>query len=224
MALGCNQVSDISESNESESVSKIAEECYFEMVSQGDWPHLEAIYQFDSLADSEKPNYLGIPDNISNIKSFKYNNKDIKYVSPEEFINISIARDNLSENIVEVEDYSGYIFKILTNKDPEYYTILLEKYIVCDSYNDDIDSVLQSSKTVSRCTKAPVWSSVNEFIPDLTDNMFPTYLSLVKRAAFLYIRREQSPKDERQAVAGMGRLYRKEFKLDLVNPIKNYGR
>lgn len=224
MALGCNQVSDVSESLDSENVLKIAKECYYEMMAQGDWPHLEKLLQFNSLADSDRPNYLEIPSNVKHVHSFMYNNNNLKYLDPDEFIKLSIDRDISKDNVVEVVDHSGYTFHIIDDKDPEYYTILEETYIVCDSHNKDVDSVLQASKTIAKVSITPSWTEENNFVPNLTENMFPTYLSLVKRAAFLYIRREASPKDERQAVAGLGRLYRKEFKLDFENPIKNYGR
>lgn len=224
MALEATQVGSISDTLESTSVARIAEETFYEMITQGDWPHLNELTLMDSLGDSDRPNYLVIPDKVKEIKYIQYNGNNLRKVELEEFLKLSKSRDLLSDNVVQVQDFSGFDFNILNNSDPECYTILNDKYLVCDSFNILEGATLQSSKSVAETTYIPDWTEDDSFVPDLTDNMFPTYLALVKRAAFLYLRREQSPKDERMALSGMGRLYRQESKLNLKSGIKNYGR
>lgn len=223
-ALEATKVSTIDETVESSAIVEIAEECFYEMVSQGDWPHLNELKVLDSLADSTKPNYLAIPEDVKEIKYLEYAGKRLNFIEVEKFLEISNSRDLSSDFVVEVEDHSGYTFKVANNKNPECFTIINDKYVVTDSFDEEVESTLQSSKSVAEVIVIPSWTNDDSFIPALTSNMFPTYLALVKRAAFLYLRREQSLKDERAAIAGMGRLYRKESKLNLTPRVKNYGR
>lgn len=224
MALESSQVSTISETLESTSVARIAEECFFEMVSQGDWPHLTIISLLESLGDSSKPNYLRVSDFVKEIKYLEYNKKELKFLEKEEFLKLSNCRDLSLDNVVQVEDLGGVYFNIINDKDPEYYTSSLDEYLIFDSYNSSNESTLQGSNSAVKMTYTPQWFDDDSFVPELTTDMFPTYLALVKRAAFLYLRREQSMKDERAAAAGMGRLYRQESRINLGKGIKNYGR
>lgn len=224
-AMEADNVNDISSSTESSAIARIAEEVYFELMAQGDWPFLQTVSKLTSISDSDYPNCLEIPSNIKSIKRVWYNNTELKYKTVEDFIEYTNQRDISSENIVEINTIdSGIVTHIDTSKHPTYFTLLNDKYVITDSYYSVEDTTLVGSKSMISVTVIPTWTESNTFTPDMPDHMFPTYLAMVKRAAFLYLRREQSIKDERAALAGLGRLYVDPSRLFMNKPSINYGR
>lgn len=223
-AMEAETVSTIDESVESEAIVRIAEEVYYELITKTDWPHLTTATTLTSLSDNTKPNYLEIPTEVRNIKSLWYNGTELKYKSKEDFINFTNARDLSSDNVVEVTTYNGVSLKIVNDQDPVYFTIFEDKYVVTNSYDSVTETTIQGSNSTVVATVYADWTSTDSFVPALTDTMVPTYLAMVKKAAFLYLRREQSIKDEIESRAGLGRMFRDVSKLHNEQRVPNYGR
>lgn len=224
LSMEADNVNSLSGTVESAAIAETAREVYYEMMSQGDWPHLVKTTQLISVSDNEKPNYLEIPENYQDIRALFYNNIELEYMEPMDFIKSSIERNQLDENIVQVISFNGVQLNVFNNETPRYFTIFEDKYVITEAWDQEQESTLQGINSIVTASVLPEWETREDYVPEMTDQMFPTYLALVKRAAFLYFRREASAKDERQALAGMGRLrldvnklYRKENEI-------NYGR
>lgn len=223
-SMEADNVNSISDTVESAAIARTAEETYYEMMSQGDWPHLVKTDQLLSVSDNSKPNYLEIPTEFQDIRSLFYNTKELKFMEPIEFIKFTNERNLSTAEVVEVIGFNNVKFKVLNNAEPTYFTLLQDKYVLTDSFDSSVESTLRGENSTVTASVLPAWQATDTFVPDLTDQMFPTYLALVKRAAFLYFRREVSNKDERQALAGMGRLRRDVHKLFRKETVIDYGR
>lgn len=223
-AMEADNVNSISATVESVAIARVVEETFYELISQSDWPHLETTIPLDSSSDLSKPNFLKIPENVKHIKGLWYNDKPLKYMDPEKFINFTNERDLFLDDVVESLTDTGVRIKVVNSKDPTYFTVLNDKYIITDSFDITDGSVLYGSKAVALATTIPIFQMSDEFVPDLPENMVPTFLAMVKRSAFLYFRREPSNKDERAALAGWGRLLQEKSKLFGKQSRINYGR
>lgn len=220
-AMGSNQVSSLLAADtpqEALDVANIAKQTYEFMVSRYDWEFQRELNTLESLSDSEFPTYLKIPENASEVEWFRYDTEEIKWMPKEDFL------DMLNERKANFDaGTSGYISKATLNgitlylrddKKPEFYTSFDNEHIVADSFDSDVDSTLQESKTAVSVVKLPTFNINDEFIPDIPDNLIPTFQAEVNRACFLYIKQQDSLVDSRRALEGKARLRSKENKLN----------
>lgn len=225
-AMESNNVNTVGATIESVEVLRIMEEVFFELMAYGEWPHLEELRQLESVSDLSKPTYLRIPSSTATVDLFKYDMKELQYVTPLEFINMTHERNKEADNVVELSSYNNVQLLIINNEAPTCWTSFDDEHIVCDSYNKEDSATLMGSKSMILCKTTPQWEVTDEFIPELPEEMFPTYLAKVKARAFLQLKREQSIPDERQASYGMSKIRREMSKLnDRTNRKENrYGR
>jgi hypothetical protein len=225
-ALESNNVNTCGGSIESAEVHRIMEEVYNELMAYGEWPHLNKITTLETFGQLAHPTYLRIPNNIATIKLFRYNQKELEYKTPEEFIDLTYKLDSKLDNVDELFSLESVKLNIINDQDPTYWTSFDEKYIVTDSYNKVEGSTLIAVNTVIYCKESVSWLADDDFIPNMPEEMFPTYLAKVKARAFLQLKREQSIPDERQASQGMSKIRRELSKLnDKTNRSRSsYGR
>lgn len=225
-AMESNNVNTIGGSIESAEVHRIAEEVYNELMAYGEWPHLNKITTLETYGQLAHPTYLRIPSNVATVRMFKYNQKELTYLTPEEFIEMSYNMQAGLDNVDELFTLEGVKLNVINDQDPMYWTSFDEKYVVTDSYNKVEGSTLIAGNSVIYCKESSKWLADDDFIPAMPEEMFPTYLAKVKARAFLQLKREQSIPDERQALAGMSKIRREVSKLnDKTNRRTNrYGR
>jgi len=172
-AMEDDEVNSISDTVSSLDVARTVVSIFDEIAAQLEFPANDTLIQLESLSDVNRPNYLRMTDNIKQIHWFKYNNKDVKYLSPREFVDMIFKRDEG----VDVEDFGGITFKILSDKDPDYWTTFDDEYIVTDSFLIDDGSTLLSNKSACWAAKTPTLEMSDEAIPDLPTNLFPLLIS-----------------------------------------------
>lgn len=223
-AMEADNVNSISDTAESLAISKTAEEVYYDLLATTDWPHLEQTGQLIGSSDSDFPNLLRLPRDVKYIKVLWYNNKILRYLEPEDFINYVNQRNENSTDLQYINTPLGARLLINTKKDPDFFTLFNSQEVITDSYNSDEGLTLIGSKSLFTGNVLPTFYAQDEFIPDLPTEVFSTYLAMVKRACFLYLRREASPHDERTAVAGLGRIMQDKYKLYRKQSKVSYGR
>lgn len=223
-AMEADNVNSISDTVESVAIARVAEETFFELISQSDWPHLEVLETADSHSSLESPNVLRIPKNIKNIKGFWYDGSRLKYLPIEEFIEMSNQLDVSKENVVLSQVGANTYLNCYNDTAPRVFTLVGDSLVVTDSYNSNESSTLLGHKSLISGTETPYFELDDNFVPKMPDSMLSTYLAMVKRSAFLYFRREPSTKDERAALAGMSKLLRNKSSLYNKSSRVNYGR
>ena len=218
--MDSDDVNSINDTQEAYQVARIIKTSYYEIISAKYHKHFDRIKALDSVADSSKPNYLRIPSDAAHVDWIKYDNEDVIYSDPEEFLE---RQYGLSSNITTITDVSGIQYKIQTNRDPSYYTSFDEDYLVFDSYDSTVDSVLQSSKSQAKMYIEPDFTISDTFVPDIPIQMFPQLLAEAKSTAFAHIKQMPSQKAEQRATRQRRRL---STQGRVNNGIKypNYGR
>lgn len=222
-AMGADNVNSIDGTAESTAVARIAEEVYYDLLATTDWPHLESTGKLGSSNDMYFPNLLKLPKDVKYIKALWYKNKLLTYKEPEEFIKY-VNQRQVGDNTYTVSTPDGADLLIMDNKDPEFFTLFNSTDVITDSYDGEDYSTLIGDSSLYTGNTLPVFQPVDSFVPDLPSEAFSTYLAMVKRAAFMYLRQEPSPHDERVAVAGLGRIMQDKYKLYRKETKINYGR
>ena len=220
---------------ESEQIANFAAQLYEYMHSIYNWPHGKILTQLDALGDNTKPNYLLIPSTVGELLWLKYREKDITWLTPEEFIDLCNGRnnitkdsgglyqDNLSDNTEVVDSYEGIRLFIKNNSDPTYYTSFDGDHLVFDSYDSTNESTLQNSISAVHAVKNSTFLIQDDAIPDFPDNIYPLFQAELNREAHLRLKQVDSPVDAKRALISMSAQRTKASKLNKQR-ILGYGR
>jgi hypothetical protein len=94
------------------------------------------------------------------------------------------------------------------NVSPRFCTILQNYYVLFDSYDNTVDSTLQTNKTQCLGQGTVEWSMTDSFVPNLDENQFPLLLNEAKALAFLELKQMSHPKAEQEAKRQWGTIQR----------------
>ena len=235
------RVATIDDTIESQQLASICEKVFHDVVNDVFSNNLtENIMQLESLADSTKPNYLRLPDTASRIKDSKVmynvttgeagattlNNVQIKYVRPQDFLDSVGLRSTNQTNTQVVTDFSGYQMVIQNKSAPQFFTTFDDEHLVFDSFDSDVDSVLQSSKSGILTSEQRTFTQSDVYVIDLPEWFHQTYLNIVIAEASEALREEPIPGIARKARLGIVRARSKERigSQGIETRKRNYGR
>lgn len=230
-----DEVSAITDSVESNQVTNIIKNTYFEIISKRYWSHLETLGQLTGLADLSYPNYFILDDTIQKVQWFRYNViengatvdvwRDIKYLEPKVFLDWVNDRDNTDTNLDEITDHSGVTLQIWNERGPTYWTTFNDEHIVCDAYDSAVESTLQGSKTHCLFLKEPTWTDGDgTYVPDLPSKAFPYLLAEAKSTAFYNLRQSANEKEEQKSKRQRNWLAREQRRIGGGIKYYDYGR
>lgn len=234
-ALGSDKVDAITDTRESIEVASLARTVYYELLDRDEWPHLITSRQLTSVADTNTPNFLQIPEEVVLIHGLMYETtesgdtdktmKEIKYLHPSEFLAHLYKRNTSETNVDEVTEISGSIpLWIINDQPPEYWTSFDDEYVCFDAYDSDVESTMVGSKCVVRAKTIPAWTESDSFVPDMPDQMFSTYMAELLSSASLMLKQTDDPKAEQRSRRGISRLRRTARKVDERDRKARYGR
>ncbi len=236
-AMGSDQVNSISDSVEAEQVATLAEDAYYELLNQKEWPFLHQLTELESLADTNFPNYLRIPENVVRITQIKYDFTDlvtdplapldivnIAWQSPGSFLNRVQARNTNQDNIQVVTSKQGVKLPIINDSPASTWTSFDDTFIVFDAFDNDFETTLQGNNSQVLAKVLPVFTLADGFTPTATANFFQLWLAEVKSTAFVYFRQEVSPKDEQRARRGLAVLRRDASRTNHNDGKVHFGR
>lgn len=228
-----DEVNSIDDTLEALQVAQIIKTCYYELISNNDWPHLKKLIQLEHGGVLLKPNYLMLPERLKELTDLRYYKKSpnsetytyqpIHYKYPDEFLTI-INNRQLNDNCIEVNDNSGVKLRIYTNADPTYWTSFDDKFIVTDSYNREYDDTLRKEKTQCLASIIPTWSRDDSFIPDLPAEAFSRLLEEAKSTYFVSLKQSPNQKSEQKAQRQARYLSRKAWRAHGGVRYQDYGR
>lgn len=180
--MGSDKVNSISDTIESEDVASILRQVYSEIVDEYSLPSTQTLSALTGLGDTDLPNLMQIPDDEWNIKWIKYDcrldvsgdkaYRDIQYMDPIDFVTLVNGQPSTdTTNYVVVQWDANVPLVINKVKAPTYWTSFDDNYIVFDSYDSNVDSTLQSSKSMYFAETRPQLSVEDDAIPDLPQNL-----------------------------------------------------
>lgn len=220
--MDSDPVNSISDTVEAFQVAKICESVYNQVTANRNWPLHETLLKFDSSTTTDRPTHTRLPVDVKEISNVFYDvrkqndeNKryrEIHYLYPDEFLLRTNNRVSTNNNVDVIQDVSGVELLIKNDIEPQWWTSFDDDYIVFDSYNNVVDSTIQSSKLQVTGIRIPVFQVADDFIPDIPDEAFPMYLAKVKSNAFRKLKQEVSPLDEEETRLQQNWLARKAWR------------
>ncbi len=219
-AMTSDSVNSIEDTEESSMVAKTIREVYFYLVSKRDWPWLQYSGELEAVSDLTKPTYMKLPEDTNKVFWIKYNKKDVCYLDPKSFADL-IASRTAQAGVI---DSNGYVI----NQDPAYWTSYNDVDLIFDGYDSSVDSTLQASKTQALLVRVPGWTHEDDFIPDMPDKFFPTFLAEAKSTCFVNQKQQPNAKEEGKSRLGQNIMQKEARRNDLAehktNSAVDYGR
>jgi hypothetical protein len=231
--MDSDNVNSINDTIESEQVASIVKSCYFEMIGNRNWPHLKKLFQLEHSGSLDRPNYLAIPVMLKEMEFFKYEVqkagekvqlRKMRFVHPDEFLEMISQRDSTATNVKTVTDYSGSKLLIYDDRAPSFWTTFDDLYIVTDSYDKTVDDTLQKNKTQCLGYIHPEWVHEDSFIPSLPAEAFPALFAEAKSTAFVDLKQMANQKAEQKASRQQRWLSRKAWRAQGGVRYEDYGR
>lgn len=130
---------------------------------------------------------------------------DVWPLAPFEFLsmvnNFNPTDPTVGSFIFSVNEFdtgspASFTFYYRNDRQPTYYTVLSNQYIIFDSYDQTQDTTLQSAKTLSSAWIQPSFQKVDSFIPNLDEQQFPLLLQESKALAFAELKQMPHQKAE----------------------------
>lgn len=202
VAVFCNagSVNSINDTRESLQIATIIKETFEDLVMRSEIRTTQVLLQLQSVSDLAKPTHLLMQSEVLTVDLLKYKKEDgtlidLQYKPSIDFVEDSLHLDPNEENIQTVTDYSGIVFNIKTDKDPQYWTIFengSEEYVVLDALNKDFEDTIQGIHVVAYGKIMPEFRLEDTFIPHLSTQQFPVLLSRAKVAAAKELKNQEN--------------------------------
>lgn len=231
--IDSDEVNSIDDTVEATQVANIVKSTYEAIISTKEWPHTARLVKVNSSTDSNKPNIMTIDTDIKELISVYYNKakfgesrlrfEPVKYIDPDDMLRIFYGRNTDSDEVDQIVDGES-IYIITNNQPPKYYTSFDDDKLVFDSYDKQVDSVLQSSKTQVRAYVIPTFSLVDSFIPDLPDEAFTYLIEEAKSKSSMKIAQKADQKSEQESRRQAQKLSRKSWRVSGGIKYQRFGR
>lgn len=234
--MDSDEVNSIDDTVESRQVAQIVKTTYMNMCSNRNWGDQKKLITLDHAGDITKPTHLKFPENFKELQYIAYNVKDsenisaideyrkLEYRYPDEFLRIVNTRPRNNDGYIQVQDYGGVSLFIRNDAPPQYWTSFDDEYIVCDSYDSQVDSTLQAAKTQCLAVLMPTWEMRDAFVPKLPIEGYAALLADAKSTAFLVLKQMANEKAEATARKQQTWLARKNSTAKSGQRYQTYGR
>ena len=155
--IGGDDVSSITDTEESEAIARHVIATYDNLVATENWPSMRRILQLTAVGDSSKPNYMTVPTNVKEVLTVRYDVAkvtdtqkkyyDIYWKDPDDFLRYTSGRNDTDSTVDTIVDDSGVEFFIRNDIAPSYYTSYDDTTLIFDAYDNAVDSSLQANKS-----------------------------------------------------------------------------
>ena len=233
--MDSDEVNSLSDTVESEQVAKIIKSTYFEMISNRNWPHLKKLIKLSASTSVALPTHVTITDKIKELIFIKYDVrkgddtkrlfKDMKYITPEDFLFKTNNRNSDESNMLVVLDPAESVELIIrTDKAPEFFTTFDDESMVFDSYDSATSSTMISTRFQAQAYITPSWTHSDTFTPDLPIEAFSALLEESKSVCFHTLKQMNNDKAEQKARRQQRWLSQKAWSITDEELYPDFGR
>ncbi len=206
--LDSDSVNSIDDTIEATQVANIVAQTYFDLISDRVIPEHFELFRLVALSDSERPNYMRLPDDVGTIEEVWYNKssdgeqeyKEIHWHDPSDFLRHTSARNSsASDTKIVLDINSSTQLLIYTDRMPFMYTSFDNKHLVFDSHDATIDDSLQAGKSRGYGQLIPTVTLTDGFTFDFEAKYFPYLLAEAKSRSFSILHKTIDQKVEQTA-------------------------
>lgn len=232
-----DEVNSITDNVESMQVARIIRSCFRTITSRTSIPEHHELFELESSGSSGRPTLMTLPTNVVSFDWVKYNqiaededDANFQMMTPLSLANFLERMHELKETDDNVGTFtvSGVEYYYTDDKAPEYYTSPDDLTFIFDSYDAEVDTILQGSKTLAYGEVDPTFSLQDSFTPDLDAKQFDLLFNESKALAFAEMKQAQHVKAESNARQGWIQLQKRKDNVlgDLsdMRRIPNFGR
>lgn len=185
-----DNVSDIADTVEADQCADIVVDTHDLIVDLHDLEHTKTPKQLTATSGST-PTVMDRPEGFHSVEWIKYdartaagdpqNFTEVEYMEADEFLNMVQGWSTDDSNVEAMTLSTGIIIPVRNDRAPKYYTVMDpgSDEFVFDSYDSDLETNLQASKSMAFGTQRPSLSKSNSATMSLPRHME----SLVKREA-----------------------------------------
>lgn len=221
--LDSEPVNSISDTVEAQQIASVVKDTFYNIVAARAIPEHDRLVKLTSLSDNTRPTHFTYPTNLKEIRLFEYDLKEVYWKDPVDFLK-GMPNPDADNTITVYDPTSGIPLYVKNNKNPRYYTSFDDEYIVCDSYNADVESTLQASKTRCWGTVYPSFTVSDSFVPELDETLHPYLLAEAKSVCFSLFKAGSDPKVEQSARRLKSYVQNDMYKTKQRNKRPSYGR
>lgn len=203
-SMDSDEVNSISDTPEASQVAAVIVEVFYEQFLNRKLPEQEGLIHLDSSGDPSKPTHMKISADTNRIKWIKYDTlinglgsySDVVYKTPEEFLFTMTASRPDSSHSQTGPGPGGTTLIIINNKNPQFWTSFNDSDIIFDSFDNSLDSTLQSSKTLCWGNQDPEFTMSDTSIPPIDSMFFPLLLAEAKSKCWFNFKGQTNSKEE----------------------------
>ena len=231
-SIGSDEVNSIADTVESEDVARLIRSTFYDLVTNSVIPETNGLAQLEGLADTNRPNYLKVPEDVDKVSFIRYNVstdggeqfKDLTYLLPDQFL--SYMPDSNDDNVTVVTDGSGVMLTTRTDQMPSFWTSFDDEHVVTDAVDQSIESTLTGSRTQCMVKNSPTFLLEDDFTPAIDGNLFPLLVNESKSMAHSIIKQSVNAKVEQRARNNKVKYQNDRFKFTAVTKDRwpNFGR
>ncbi len=211
-SMDSDEINSISDSVESQQVVEVIKTVYDDIISRGDLTTNKMVFNLEASTDPLKPILMTKPEGIERIEWIKYDTRgfedtvpswtNMTYLPPIDFIDYMHAH-NQDDTNVETFSHSSdgfvVVFAYRNDTSPHYYTSFDDGTIFFDAYDAEVDSTLQSVKTLCYGLKVTEFERDDAFVPELQPQQFALLLNEAKSLAWSELKQAEHGKAELSA-------------------------
>lgn len=228
-----DEVNSISDTAESLQVARCVRDSYNYIVTNGDFPEDYTYFELIASGNNSYPVIMYLPVNCDEVLEIRYNNlrtddtnnyyQTIYFMDRPTFID---RMDWLYEDDTSVQSFEfpmngdSIRFHCYKDRAPSYYTVLDDRTLLFDAYDQEFDTTLQKSKSSCFGKLRTAFSMTDTFVPALNDKHFSLLYNEAKAQFFLEGKQQPNPVADHRARRGWLRM--QSDKQSVPNPYENY--
>jgi hypothetical protein len=211
-SMDSDEINSIFDTTEAQQVVSIIQTVYYDIVSVGELPRDDDLFQLVASGDPAKPVVMTLPSDVNDIRWIKYDNHttDDTRVTYQplipmpliDFIEMVTSLNPDEGNVLAYTHTIGsnsWTLYCKTDAAPRFYTTTDDNTVLFDSYDEEVDTTLQTSKTMCFGQRTYPWSNADSFVPPLDDKQSQRLLHEAKALAFAELKQAQHLKAEKTA-------------------------
>lgn len=207
-SMDSDEITSIVDSVESMQIATVVRTAYNDLISRLDLPEHSTLFNLTASGTATKPVLMFVPSDIKTIRWVQYdaqtadntdvNYQDVKYLELKSFLDMVNSLD-VGADEVDSMSHDTFTFLFNNNRAPMFYTTYDDHTIIFDSYDSDVDTTLQASKTRCYGNTIVTWEMSDAFVPNLDEAQFALLLNEAKSLAWTELKQSQHPKAEQSA-------------------------
>jgi hypothetical protein len=241
--MDSDEITDIDDTLESKQVVDIIESVYNEIAAEITLPEHTELFYLDETSGTT-PTVLTRPTNVVEMQWLQYNHQvtgenntnwqRLTHVSLEDFLlrenGYDVDASNIETFTFTTKNSETYTIKVRNDAMPTYYMVLNDHYVICDAYDSDEDTFLQTEKSRAFGTITPTFTRTNAFEFDIDEYNFMQFFNECKSQCFADLKQNINPKAEKKSREGRIRTLKRKHDMhrssveDVVKSFPDYGR